>query len=312
MVAPIALVVCKKLKINPVPVVIAIAVASNLEGAATLVGDTTSILLGQYAGMNFFDFFFYEGTVSIFWVVQLGLLAATIVLFFLFRKNREKVAIAEKTVVTDYFPTVLMVLVVVLLIAASFLPANFTHPLINGFICVGLMLVGLVWKIIKKKKFSAVVPVFKSIDFLTLLLLGAIFVIVEALIKVGIINWIGEALTAISGGNVFLAYTMIVWISVLLSAFIDNIPYVAMMLPVVTLIATNLGANPTLFYFGLLCGATLGGNLTPIGASANITAIGILRKEGHKVKTWDFMRIGVPYTLAAVIVAYVLIWFICI
>ncbi len=310
MVVPIALVVCKKLKINPVPVVIAIAVASNLEGAATLVGDTTSILLGQYAGMNFFDFFFYKGTISLFWVNQIGLIAATCVLFFIFRKHREKIIITEKTEVTEYLPTVLMISVVALLIIASFLPAGFTHPLINGFICVGLMLIGLVWKIIKKKKISAAVDVFKSIDFLTLLLLAGIFVIVEALVKVGIINWIGEALTAVSGGNVFLAYTMIVWISVLLSAFIDNIPYVAMMLPVVQLIATNLGVDPTLFYFGLLCGSTLGGNLTPIGASANITAIGILRKEGHKVKTWDFMRIGIPYTLTAVTVAYILIWFI--
>jgi len=310
MVVPIALVVCKKLKINPVPVVIAIAVASNLEGAATLVGDTTSILLGQYAGMNFFDFFFYEGNISLFWVNQIGLIAATLVLFFIFRKQREKIIITEKTKVTDYLPTVLMISVVVLLITASFLPANMTHPLINGFICVGLMLIGLVWKMIKKKKLSAAVDVFKSIDFLTLLLLAGIFIIVEALVKVGIITWIGEALTAVSGGNVFLAYTMIVWISVFLSAFIDNIPYVAMMLPVVTLIASNLGVNPTLFYFGLLSGATLGGNLTPIGASANITAIGILRKEGHKVKTWDFMRIGIPYTLVAVTVAYILIWFI--
>ncbi len=310
MVAPIALVVCKKLKINPVPVVIAIAVASNLEGAATLVGDTTSILLGQYAGMNFFDFFFYQGSMSLFWVNQIGLAAATIVLYFIFSKQKEKIIITEKTEVTDYLPTVLMISVVVLLIVASFLPPNLTHPLINGFICVGLMLIGLVWKLIKKKKWSAALDVFKSIDFLTLLLLAAIFIIVEALVQVGIINWIGQALTAVSGGNVFLAYTMIVWISVLLSAFIDNIPYVAMMLPVVTLIANNLGVNPTLFYFGLLSGATLGGNLTPIGASANITAIGILRKEGNKVKTWDFMRIGIPYTLVAVTVAYILIWFI--
>ncbi|HEY8443324.1 MAG TPA: arsenic transporter, partial [Clostridia bacterium] len=91
--------------------------------------------------------------------------------------------------------------------------------------------------------------------------------------------------------------------------FIDNIPYTMTMLSVVTQIAAIIGHAP-LLYFGLLCGATLGGNLTPIGASANITAIGILRKEGYEVKNLEYMKISVPYTLAAVITGYLLIWFI--
>ena len=94
----------------------------------------------------------------------------------------------------------------------------------------------------------------------------------------------------------------------LLSAFIDNIPYVATMLPVAAAIAEHLGVDPTVLYFGLLVGATLGGNLTPIGASANITGLGILRKEGHEVKNWDFMKISIPFTLAAVATGYVLVW----
>ena len=94
----------------------------------------------------------------------------------------------------------------------------------------------------------------------------------------------------------------------LLSAFIDNIPYVATMLPVVQGIAASLGIDPMLLYFGLLSGATLGGNLTPIGASANIAGIGILRKAGYEVKNSDFLRIGIPFTLSAVIPAYIIIW----
>ena len=108
----------------------------------------------------------------------------------------------------------------------------------------------------------------------------------------------------------FLLYTIIVWASVLLSAFIDNIPYVATMLPVVTGLAASLGIEPTLLYFGLLSGATLGGNCTPIGASANITRIGILRKAGYTVKNKDFFRIGIPFTLAAIIPAYIYFWFV--
>ena len=103
---------------------------------------------------------------------------------------------------------------------------------------------------------------------------------------------------------------MIVFFSVALSAFIDNIPYVATMLPVVQGIAAGMGVEPYVLYFGLLIGATLGGNLTPVGASANIAGIGILQKEGYKVETKDFMRIGFPFTMTAVIAGYLVNWII--
>lgn len=129
---------------------------------------------------------------------------------------------------------------------------------------------------------------FKEMDGETLLLLASLFVIIV-------------------GDNLFLIYTLIVWVSVFFSAFIDNIPYVATLLPVVSGIAGLMGVAPYLLYFGLLTGATLGGNLTPIGASANITGIGILRKEEDAVTNSDFMKIGVPFSLIAVISGYVLI-----
>lgn len=308
MVAPIAITVAKKLNKSPVPMVIAIAVASNLEGAATLVGDTTSILMGQHLGMNFIEFFFYQGKVSLFFINQLGLLVATLVLLILFRKDKEKIESSEITHVEDFVPSILMVSLVLLLIVASFIPN--TPALINGYICVGLMVIGVIYKTIRTKKISTLIDTLKEVDYQTLLLLTSIFVIVAALINVGLITWIGEVFVAVSGGNLFLVYTILVWFSVFISAFIDNIPYVAMMLGVVSTIGNNLGVDPTVLYFGLLCGATLGGNLTPIGASANVTSIGLLRKQGFEVKTWDFMRIGLPYTLAAITTAYVFVWLI--
>ena len=135
-----------------------------------------------------------------------------------------------------------------------------------------------------------------------------IFVIVGGISEQGLIDKIAELFTQLSGGNVFLIYTIVVWFSVVISAFIDNIPYVATMLPVMKGIGLSLGISPIVLYFGLLCGATLGGNLTPVGASANITAIGMLRKEGYEVKNKDFLKIGVPFTLAAIIPAYIFIW----
>ena len=152
------------------------------------------------------------------------------------------------------------------------------------------------------------VSVIKSIDFKTLLLLAGLFMVIEGMTEAGVIDAIANLFVKAGGGSVALMYVMIVGVSVLLSAFIDNIPYVATMLPVVTGISALLGIEPYLFDFGLLIGATLGGNITPIGASANIAGIGILQKEGYKVSTKDFIRIGIPFTLVAAVTGALVIW----
>ncbi|HAI52948.1 MAG TPA: arsenic transporter, partial [Firmicutes bacterium] len=147
-----------------------------------------------------------------------------------------------------------------------------------------------------------------DIDLFTLLLLMGLFVVVGGLTQAGVIERFAAFIARTGQGNVFLVYTLIVWMSVLISAFVDNIPYAATMLPVTGSVASIMAVEPNLLYFGLLCGATLGGNLTPIGASANITGIGLLRREGYEVSAGQFMRLGVPFTLAAVTVGYILIW----
>ena len=133
MVAPVGLAVCRKLKINPVGMIISIAVSSNLQGAATLVGDTTSIMLGDYAHMNFMDFFWMDGKPGIFFAVELGALATIPIMVILFRKNREPVSSQERTTVTDYVPTFMLLLMVAALITASFIPG--TPDITNGAIC---------------------------------------------------------------------------------------------------------------------------------------------------------------------------------
>lgn len=306
MVAPIALSISKKLKISPVPAIIAIAVSSNLEGAATLVGDTTSIMLGGEAGMTFVDFFVFDGKMGMFWIVQIAAIAATAYLLFMFRKDNQRIEHSERTEVKDFFPSFLLIAMLALLIGVSFIKEK--PDVTAGIICIGLMVVGMIYTIIRRKNFTGVKDTLKEIDFKTLLLLAGIFLIIGGLDSVGIIKDISDILVNASGGNVFALYSLLVWASVFISAFIDNIPYVATMLPVVTGIAASMNIDPFVLYLGLLSGATLGGNLTPIGASANITAVGILRKEGYEVKTGQFMKISVPFTLIAVAVGYGLVW----
>jgi Na+/H+ antiporter NhaD/arsenite permease-like protein len=307
MVAPVALTIAKKLKISPVTSVIAIAIASNLQGAATLVGDTTSILLGGYADLNFLDFFFFGGRIGMFWVVQAGALAATLVLAYILRGDKQPINAMERTTVEDYFPTALLLGMVVLLILASFIPD--TPRTINGIICVTLFVIGLIRSFIKTRNTQIISKALGEIDYFTILLLAGLFIVVGGITEAGIVEDVSKIFVKLSGDNIFVIYTLIVWASVLFSAFIDNIPYVATMLPVASGIAGILGIEPYILYFGLLTGATLGGNLTPIGASANITALGILRKDGHEVKAGEFMKLGIPFTLAAVTTGYIMIWF---
>lgn len=307
MLAPIGLAVARKTDVSPIPVIIAIAVSSNLQGAATLVGDTTSIMLGSFADMSFFDFFFLDGKPSIFWAVELGALLTIPVILLIFRKDKKTLSLeGEDIKVTTIMPTVLLLLTIALLIGSSFLPDKFF--LTNGLICVGLAIIGIIYNSIKFRT-NPVKTVKKSLDYETVLFLFFLFILICTVESVGIIDDMSNFFIDIGGTNVFLLYTVIVFGSVIFSAFIDNIPYVATMLPVIKGLTAGLtGVSPYLFYFGLLCGATLGGNLTPVGASANVVGIGILKKEGLNVKNKDFFKIGIPFTLVAVVSAYLFVW----
>ena len=308
MIAPVALEICRKLKTNPVPFIISIAVSSNLQGAATLVGDTTAIMLGSALDMSFLDFIWYQGKPGMFFMVELGAVLSACIVYFTFRKEKSPIPKTGKmTEVEDMVPTVLLVGAIVLLIVVSFLPFNFPAE-INGMICTALLIIGLIYNYCKNKNLDAITGPLKAIDFETLGLLVGLFLMIGGIGHEGVIDALAQLLAKLGAGSPFLMYTIIVWASVLISAFIDNIPYVATMIPVIAGIAAEMGIDSTALYFGLLSGATLGGNCTPIGASANITGIGILRKDGHEVSNGDFFKIGIPFTLSAIVPAYILIW----
>ena len=310
MIAPVGLAICTSLGISPVPMILCIAVSSNLQGAATLVGDTTSIMLGAYAGMDFTSFFFMNGKPGIFFAVELGALATIPIIMFLFRNEQAplKGTIRERTKVTNYIPTVMLVMVVVLLILASFIPEK--PDITNGLICICIAVLTIVITVVQSRSTKEAQHAIESVDVETLILLFSLFLVIAGVTAVGIIDDFAGFIVSAGGKNLFLLYTIVVWGSVLISAFVDNIPYVATMLPVLQTVTTILGIEPYVLYFGLLTGATLGGNLTPIGASANIAAVGILKKHGHETSFKDFMRIGVPFTLTAVFVGYLFIWFV--
>jgi Na+/H+ antiporter NhaD/arsenite permease-like protein len=306
MIAPVGLAICKKLKISPVPMIISIAVSSNLQGAATLVGDTTSIMLAGAARMDFNDFFWFRGRPGVFFAVEVGAILTIPIMMFLFRKQKEPVAAEEYTSVTDYIPTIAMVGHIVCLIAASFIPNK--PETTNGWICMVWGIGCIVAEYIRTRDKGTMISNLKNVDYQTIFLLAGLFAVIGGITNMGIIRDISKFIIKAGGNNYFLLYTIVVWGSVLISAFIDNIPYVATMLPVIGAVAGSLGVEPYLLYYGLLIGATLGGNITPIGASANIAGTGLLRREGYEVSFGQFMRIGLPFTLAAVLGGYGFLW----
>lgn len=306
MVAPVGLAICKKLKISPVMMILSIAVSSNLQGAATLVGDTTSIMLGGAAGMNFNDFFWMHGRPGMFFATELGALLTIPIILFLFRKDKAPVTSDEHTKVTDYIPTITMLGHVVLLIIASFIPD--TPSITNGVICMVCGILTVIIELFLSKSKESMIHALKAMDYATCALLTGLFIVIAAITEIGLVQDLADFIANAGGSNMFLLFTIVVWGSVIISAFIDNIPYVATMLPILGTVAANMNVEPYFLFFGLLVGATLGGNITPIGASANIAGVGMLRKEGYEVRFRDFFKIGIPFTLVAVLGGYLFVW----
>lgn len=305
-VAPIALSLAKKLKIVPVNMMIGIAVCSNLQGTATLIGDPPSMLLGGFAKMTFMDFFFYEGRPSIFFAVELGALASFIVLYFVFRKHKERQELVAVEEVKSWLPTAMLVVLVLALAVSSYFDTGFSYA--AGVICMVFGVAALVWHATVNR--GSVRATVKGLDWDTTVFLIAIFVIVGSLTDEGWTDTMAAWLARHVGDNVFVGYTLLVLIAVIFSAFIDNVPFLAAMLPVAHRLAEEVGVSPQLFMFGILIGASLGGNITPVGASANIVATGLARREGHVASLAQWFKISIPFTVAAVLPAYLFLWFV--
>jgi len=305
-IAPIALSLARKLNIHPVNLLIAIAVSSNLQGAGTLIGDPPSMLLAGFSKMNFLDFFFYKGRLSIFFAVQIGAVASMAFLYWVFRKEKGKSSLLPTEKIQSLFPSILLAVLIIALALSSFFDPDFSY--LAGLICLVAAIIGLVWDMLVNR--GVFMDHIKALDWDTTFFLIGVFVLVGSLTITGWTETIATSLSHIIGGNILLGFVFLVVIAIIMSAFIDNVPFLAAMLPVVMLIAAKMSVDPTLLLFGLLLGASIGGNVTPIGAAANIVSMGILKKEGYTVSFMDFVKIGLPFTVVSVTAACAFVWLI--
>ena len=303
-VAPLAIETARRVKISPVPVLVAVAVSANLQGVSTMIGDSPSILLATAARMTFMDFFFINGRLGIFFAVQIGAVAAFTILWFIFRGARGKIGKREAPKVVTWTPTLSIILLVITLASSSFIPNR--PDMLPGIITTIFGLLSLVWNY-RRDLFRMELA---KLDWQTFFLLAGLFVLISSLTVSGAVTTVANLMTEFAGSSVLTAYIMIIIVSVVISAFVDNIPYTIAMLPVAQLIAERMGVNPLLFMFALVLSTSLGGNITPIGASANVVAVGLLKRQGHKVSFMDFFKIGFPVTISAVTLGTIFLWFI--
>jgi len=302
-VAPIALEIAKKIKINPVPLLIGVALSSNLQGVATMIGDSPSIILAMQSGMNFNDFFWMKSRPGIFFAVESGAIGAFFILWLVFKKYNQAPQKIEVVKPKTWIPAMLMSLMVLSLVISSFIKNR--HQYTVAFVCLFWAAAGLVWHELKHRESISLV---KNLDWQTFFFLIGIFILVGSLTYNGIVDDIARYISGITGKNAFFAYMLIVWISVLISAFVDNIPYTIAMIPVAKIIASNLGLSMYPFLFGLLIGTCLGGNITPIGASCNMVTMGILRQHGYRLRFNEFVKMGLPFALIAVSMGSLFVW----
>ncbi len=307
LVAPVAISLAKKLETSPVPLLIGIAISSNLQGTATMVGDPPSMILAGHMRMGFLDFFVYQGHPGIFFAVQVGAIASLAVLAWFFRKHREAATLLTMERVRSWVPASLLGILLAGLSVSTLVDPEFKW--FAGVFTMAVAAVATVW-FATRARWTSMGTLYRSIDWDTTFFLIGVFVLVGGLSDSGWLDRLSEAISRGVGGNLLLAFVVIVVLSVVVSGFVDNVPFLLAMIPVVQKVATHMNAPVPLLMFGLLIGACLGGNLTPIGASANVVTLGILKKQGYHVSFGEFMRIGIPFTLAAVTTACLFVWWI--
>ena len=293
----------KIMKTDPVPMILAEIFCANLGGAATMCGDPPNIIIGTALGYSFADFITNTGL-----IVAVSLVAVIIYYYLVFRKQlRAETADidtatlpAPESVITNKrdfaLCTVIFLIAVVLLVTHS--QTGLSVATIGAFVAI-LML------IIKPKQSIGII---KSIDYKTLLFFIGLFVVVDGLSQTGILEMIASFIGSVSHGNIMIMAAIILWVSAVASAFIDNIPFAATMIPVISSLAAANGVPLDTLVWSLSMGTDIGGSATPIGASANVVGTSVAAKSGHPIGWGRYCKINAPATVIVVVISMLMIF----
>jgi Na+/H+ antiporter NhaD/arsenite permease-like protein len=305
LIAPVTLLVCDRLSINPVPFLIAEVFASNIGGAATLVGDPPNIIIASRAGLTFNDFLIHMAPIVL---VVIAVFVALLPWLFRgsFGVDPDRVAdimsLEEREAIRDRRLLVKCGVVLVLVFAAFIgHPVLHIEPSVVALAGAGVLI------LISRMERSDYLA---SVEWETLLFFAGLFVMVGALVKTGVVGEIAQSAIDLTGGDALATTMLILGVSIPVSGIIDNIPYVATMTPIVSELAASLpdGSDQNVLWWALALGADFGGNLTAIGASANVVMLGIAKRSGNPISFWEFTRKGFAVTIMSAILSALYLW----
>ncbi|HEY2198723.1 MAG TPA: ArsB/NhaD family transporter [Mycobacterium sp.] len=305
LIAPVTLLVCDRLAINPVPLLMAEVFASNIGGTATLVGDPPNIIIGARKGLSFNAFLFNMAPVVI--IIMLAFVAMMPLMFRGLpavdpERINEVMAVDERDALQNR-PLLIKCVAVMALVFAGFIVSEAIHlqPSLVALLGAGAL---ILISGVEKSDYLA------NVEWDTLLFMVGLFIMVGALFKTGVIKTLGQMAADATGGNVLVTTMLILCVSMLLSGIIDNVPYVATMTPIVGHLASVIPAQShhNVLWWSLALGGDLGGNLTAIGSSANIVMVGIALKSGNPISFWQFTRKGVLVTAMSTVLCALYLW----
>ena len=305
LIAPVTLLVCERLGVSPVPYLIAEVFSSNIGGAATLIGDPPNIIIASRSGLSFNDFLLHMTPIA---ALAMIVLVAMLPLLFRgsFEGDPDRVAdvmgLNEREAIKD--PRLLIICGAVL--TAVFIgfvghAAFHIEPSVVALLGAGLLV------LLSRSKPRDFMP---SVEWETLLFFAGLFVMIGALVKTGVIAQMAEAAARATGGDPLTATMLILFVSALLSGVVDNIPYTAAMSPIVLQLTQGI-ADPVqanALWWSLAIGADFGGNLTAIGASANVVILGIAMRSGSPISFWEFTKKGAIVTAVTILLAAPYLW----
>jgi Na+/H+ antiporter NhaD/arsenite permease-like protein len=295
MMAPVAIAVSKRLESDLFNYMIAIAVSSNVVTTLTMVADPPSIILGMETGMRPLDFYYFHGRIGLGTITFCGVLVALGSLLIQFRWMNKEVAVASEIIPTSKGASVLFALGVAGLMIG---PEFGMRPGLVG------LSAGLIALWMGRQNLKEMIVEF---DWNSLLFICGVFMVIYTLSISGLLEDFGQWVVRSGFDNPTAMLAFLVWISVALSAIMDNVPYTILMIPVCQSLAASIGVEAWPFLFGMLIGTGIGGNITPVGATANVFACGMLEKHGIPVPIGRYLKLSLPFSIAAVATAHILI-----
>jgi Na+/H+ antiporter NhaD/arsenite permease-like protein len=311
LIVPVTLSITRMLHVNPIPYLLSEILFSNIGGTATLIGDPPNIMIGSAnKHLTFNDFLF-----TLTPVVLIITIVALFILYIVYRKqlitSQDKIDQLMNLREKEYIKDPLLMkksLIVLSLTIVGFITHNITHIDAAVIAMAGatiLMLIGV--------KEHDLEDVFAHIEWVTIFFFAGLFTLVGGLIDIGLIKSLAQYVLQVTGGDLNFAAIFILWVSGIASATIDNIPFVATMIPLIQDLAASLGlsiSDPQIntLWWALSLGACLGGNGTLIGASANVIVAGIASREGHGFSYFDFLKIGLPITLISLAISHLYLY----